>query len=91
MRNTGSGNKISEMQVELKYCERCGGLWLRQCGIPRVYCADCVPRIAELPLPTKQLQIVKLSLGPLVDLMGRGIDLYGVASNMSLNVTGRAA
>jgi hypothetical protein len=30
-----------EIQVELKYCERCGGLWLRPQGADRVYCASC--------------------------------------------------
>jgi hypothetical protein len=91
MTNAGSDNKISEMHVELKYCERCGGLWLRQCGIPRVYCADCVPRIAELPPPSKELQTVKLPLGPLAGLLGRGIDLFGVGSNIRLNIPARAA
>jgi len=27
----------SEIQVELKYCERCGGLWLRPQGTNGVY------------------------------------------------------
>jgi len=27
----------AETQVELKYCERCGGLWLRQQGASGVY------------------------------------------------------
>jgi Zn-finger nucleic acid-binding protein len=30
-----------EIQVELKYCERCGGLWLRLQGAEGVYCASC--------------------------------------------------
>ena len=36
-------------QLELKYCERCGGLWLRFQGDNRVYCAACRNRLAELP------------------------------------------
>jgi len=89
MKKNGSGNELSGMQVELKYCEHCGGLWLRQYGIQQVYCADCVPRIAELPAPLKDPQTVKLSQGPNVDL--RGIDLYGVASRRSGQMTGGAA
>lgn len=27
--------------LELKYCERCGGLWLRNHGSDEVYCPTC--------------------------------------------------
>ena len=36
-------------KLELKYCERCGGLWLRPLGGEEVYCARCQEAIAELP------------------------------------------
>jgi Zn-finger nucleic acid-binding protein len=36
-----------EVHVELKYCERCGGLWLRAQGAEGVYCASCRARLAE--------------------------------------------
>jgi hypothetical protein len=29
------------IQLELKYCERCGGLWLRPKGSDLVFCAPC--------------------------------------------------
>ena len=29
-------------RVELKYCERCGGLWLRTAGTSRNYCRGCL-------------------------------------------------
>jgi hypothetical protein len=29
------------LQLELKYCERCGGLWLRMKGLADVYCSSC--------------------------------------------------
>ncbi len=35
------------IEVELKYCERCGGLWLRRKGCSKVYCASCEPAMAE--------------------------------------------
>jgi Zn-finger nucleic acid-binding protein len=38
-----------ESQLELKYCERCGGLWLRPAGAEHVYCSRCEPEMAELP------------------------------------------
>lgn len=31
--------------LELKYCEYCGGLWLRRKGDTRVYCASCTPYV----------------------------------------------
>jgi len=34
--------------LELKYCERCGGLWLRPQGNGEVYCGSCRVRMADL-------------------------------------------
>ena len=36
------------IQLELKYCERCGGLWLRLKGSDLVFCAGCVRAMAGL-------------------------------------------
>jgi hypothetical protein len=47
-------NKNSEVRVELKYCERCGGLWVRECGTGEVYCGRCLAQIADLPIPKKK-------------------------------------
>ena len=41
----------SEIQVELKYCERCGGLWLRPRGTNGVYCTGCRVCLAAMPNP----------------------------------------
>ena len=41
----------SEIQVELKYCERCGGLWLRPQGTNGVYCGSCRACLAATPNP----------------------------------------
>jgi hypothetical protein len=38
------------VELELKYCERCGGLWLRVRGKDNVYCTTCALQIAELPI-----------------------------------------
>jgi Zn-finger nucleic acid-binding protein len=40
-----------EIQVELKYCERCGGLWLRPRGTDGVYCSSCRVRLEAMPNP----------------------------------------
>jgi Zn-finger nucleic acid-binding protein len=35
--------------LELKYCERCGGLWLRREGSEEILCASCAAQVTELP------------------------------------------
>lgn len=35
--------------LELKYCEQCGGLWLRRRGSSECYCAGCVRFLEEMP------------------------------------------
>jgi ribosomal protein L37AE/L43A len=51
--NAKEGEK-EEARMELKYCERCGSLWLRECGAGVVYCDNCQPEVADLPLPKKK-------------------------------------
>ena len=36
------------MKLELKYCERCGGLWLRPEGSDLILCAGCARVMAGL-------------------------------------------
>jgi Zn-finger nucleic acid-binding protein len=58
-----SMNRQDEVAVELKYCERCGGLWLRRPGHEMVYCERCRAQRAALlrngrgQLGRKSLQI----------------------------------
>lgn len=42
-------NVEEKMSLELKYCERCGGLWLRPAGGGQIYCVSCARQIAEMP------------------------------------------
>jgi LSD1 subclass zinc finger protein len=37
-------DQLEIVQLELKYCESCGGLWLRPKGSNRVECAACAAR-----------------------------------------------
>jgi hypothetical protein len=37
--------------LELKYCERCGGLWLRVRGRQDAYCGPCAAQMSGLALP----------------------------------------
>jgi len=48
------GKKNGEVRVELKYCEHCRGLWVRERGAGEVYCDKCQPKVADLPIPKKR-------------------------------------
>lgn len=48
------------MRMELKYCERCGSLWLRRKGAEAVYCQKCKPKVAELPPAKKSAGRIEL-------------------------------
>jgi hypothetical protein len=37
------------VRMELKYCERCGGLWMRTWGTEDVYCPTCAVQMSDLP------------------------------------------
>lgn len=39
------------IQLQLKYCERCGALWLRLRGAQQVFCAPCELEVMDLPAP----------------------------------------
>lgn len=43
-----------ELKIELKYCERCGVLWLRRNDDPQVYCGTCAPAMRDMALPAKK-------------------------------------
>lgn len=60
--NSDRRNKESGTRVELKYCEHCGGLWVREGGAG-AYCERCQPKIADLPIPKRQRR-PKLPVGP---------------------------
>jgi hypothetical protein len=38
------------LHLQLKYCERCGGLWLRPDGADTPYCPPCEQFMSELPV-----------------------------------------
>ena len=69
MKNEKKDGNGEECRLELKYCEHCGGLWLRQCGAPGVYCPKCQPKVEDLPVPRKKPHRAILPVGrsPLVD------------------------
>jgi hypothetical protein len=40
--------------LHLKYCERCGGLWLRPVGAVTPFCPNCQCIMAALPLRARR-------------------------------------
>ncbi len=38
----------NSIHLELKYCERCGGLWLRITGSDLIFCSPCAVVMAGL-------------------------------------------
>ena len=70
----------NEIQVELKYCERCGGLWMRLQGADGVCCASCrafleARRNPRAVTPRKALD--RKLRGPRIDISGE--DFQGTA------------
>jgi len=50
-KSEGEGNEVG---MELKYCEHCGGLWVRERGAGTIYCDRCQSKVADLPAPRKR-------------------------------------
>lgn len=59
MKNKRDDDRENEVRVELKYCERCGMLWMRECGSGLTFCNSCQPQVSELPILKKRPQSVK--------------------------------
>lgn len=68
MKRNRNRNHKDQTRMELKYCEHCGSLWLRQSGDARVYCEKCQPKVADLPTPKKRAGRVMLPVGQLGDV-----------------------
>jgi len=49
MNKDREGKANGEVGVELKYCEHCGSLWVRERGAGTVYCYRCQSKVADLP------------------------------------------
>ncbi len=64
MKGNSKSEKNGEVRVELKYCEHCGGLWVRERGTGVVYCDECQPKVADLPIPKKRSSKIMLPVRP---------------------------
>lgn len=59
MKSDRSERAKNEVRVELKYCEGCGGLGIRECGGGQVYCDHCTARMEELAISGTNLPQVQ--------------------------------
>jgi hypothetical protein len=64
MKTKAKESSANELRFELKYCERCGGLWLRPVGGGQIYCVSCCRAMAEMPPASREPETAKLPLGP---------------------------
>jgi len=63
--------------MELKYCERCGGLWFRGKDTEEVYCPGCVPQMADMPKP-KGRRVVVVAVDSVDEIEGCLAELAAV-------------
>ena len=60
------------IHLELKYCERCAGLWLRLYGTQDVYCAPCRAAATNLPAHRRKATKPRLPGEQRFDLKAQG-------------------
>jgi len=77
-------NATNESCLELKYCERCGGLWLRPSGGSQVYCAACGREMAQLPPASHEPGHPRVPQGP--RWYGDDGDFYDYEGDEGLNL-----
>jgi hypothetical protein len=65
------------VRLELKYCERCGGLWIRTQGSEDVYCPSCALEVLDLPIGRKKSK-PHLPVNDRVELKSQYEDWSGV-------------
>ena len=67
------------VQLELKYCERCGALWLRRRGMGTVYCTACSSEIAHFPFFRRKISRPHLPGEGKIDIESRNERLGSLA------------
>ncbi|MDP9159940.1 MAG: hypothetical protein M3O09_06885 [Acidobacteriota bacterium] len=68
------------VQLELKYCERCGGLWIRALNSPIVYCAPCAIEMTQVAVPRRRTVKTSSVVTPVqpASRSGREVPRYGL-------------
>lgn len=62
---------VEIVQLELKYCEYCGGLWLRPKGAVEIYCAACIPYVAQFAFSRERRSRPRLPLNTAIHIEGK--------------------
>ena len=65
------------IRLELKYCERCGGLWMRTRGTADVYCPSCAVEMLDLP-PARRRRKPHLLVNDRVEIKSQCEELSAV-------------
>jgi uncharacterized Zn finger protein (UPF0148 family) len=65
------------IRLELKYCERCGGLWVRTRGTGEVYCPACAAEMLNLPAGRRRRRPLLL-VNDRVEIKSQGEQLSAV-------------
>ena len=69
-------DEVEIVELELKYCEYCGGLWLRRKGDSEVYCTTCIPYVAQFAVPVLRRSRPRLPVNTKVSLQGEDGEVY---------------
>jgi hypothetical protein len=82
---------MEKLTLELKYCERCGGLWLRPAGGGQIYCVGCARKIAELPASSREAETVEMPRGSQPPVEMSKLEWYGEDEGADQNAVGGVA
>lgn len=80
MNNKHKGKEKREIGMELKYCEHCGGLWVRERD-GGVYCERCQRALDELPAAKKRPARVMLPVHPTTAIDGYAFGIVAKDGN----------
>jgi hypothetical protein len=84
-------SSTKELQFELKYCERCGGLWLRPVGGGQIYCVACGRAMGELPAASHKAGAPRMPRGPRWGTDEDGFESYEEYEGLDLDAAGGVA
>ena len=94
MKTKAKESSKNESCLELKYCERCGGLWLRPVGGGQVYCVACARAMGELPPASYAREGAtgaRLPLGPQWGADDSDFESYEEVDELDLDAAGGVA
>ena len=71
---------VEVIELELKYCERCGGLWFRELDSEEVFCPRCVLQVESETPGSRRMRVQSARPGNhKTDGRGSGLEVAGGA------------